>query len=154
MVHELKTWSQYFGAIAVGVKRFEVRVNDRNFQIGDTLRLMEFDPINQSYTGRWLERDVTFVLPGGQFGISADFCVMSLSDYNANQNFPLNIEDFDPKTSKLFVAVSRDGGMGSVLGVKQTRSEADQVCAKWQEIVNRTDVEEWLIGEEAELPQE
>ena len=100
MVHELKTWSQYFGAIAVGVKRFEVRKNDRNFQLGDTLRLMEFDPISRSYTGRWLERDVTFVLPGGQFGICDDYCVMSLSDYNANQNFPPGIKGQPHGTDK------------------------------------------------------
>ncbi len=82
MVHELKTWTEYWSQIALGIKRFEVRKNDRNFQQFDTLRLMEFEPVSQRYTGRWVERNVSFILHGGQFGIEDGYCVMSLSDYN------------------------------------------------------------------------
>lgn len=43
MRHELKTWLPYFDAIVDGTKLFEVRKNDRDFQVGDCLRLIPFD---------------------------------------------------------------------------------------------------------------
>ena len=41
--HELKCYSQYFQRIVTGQKTFEIRKNDRDFQVGDTLILREFD---------------------------------------------------------------------------------------------------------------
>lgn len=60
-VHELKCWPHFFAAIKVGTKLFEIRRNDRGFSIGDVLRLHEFDPIDEVYTGRFIERRVTYV---------------------------------------------------------------------------------------------
>jgi len=42
MEHTLKTISKYFNAVCEGTKTFEVRKDDRNFQIGDTLILLEY----------------------------------------------------------------------------------------------------------------
>lgn len=44
MNHELKIWPQFYQAVVDGKKTFEVRENDRGFQAGDTVSLMEFDP--------------------------------------------------------------------------------------------------------------
>ncbi len=44
MRHELKIWPQYYARVADGSKTFEVRKNDRNFQMGDTVELRYFDP--------------------------------------------------------------------------------------------------------------
>ena len=44
MKHELKIWPQYYCRVANGSKTFEVRINDRGFQPGDTVVLHEFDP--------------------------------------------------------------------------------------------------------------
>lgn len=43
MIHELKIKSEYFGAVTSGRKTFEVRKNDRCFEIGDYLALNEID---------------------------------------------------------------------------------------------------------------
>jgi len=37
--HFLKTWAEYFEAVKSGNKTFEVRVNDRDFKVGDILVL-------------------------------------------------------------------------------------------------------------------
>lgn len=39
--HVLKTVQPYFDDVASGKKTFEIRKNDRNFQVGDLLRLVE-----------------------------------------------------------------------------------------------------------------
>ena len=85
--HELKTWPNQFRAILDGRKCFEVRHNDRDFDVGDTLLLKEYDPSPYSsekylgvrgYTRRELRVRVTYMLHGGQFGLPANMCVMSI----------------------------------------------------------------------------
>lgn len=78
--HRLKTWPKYFGAMLSGAKRFEVRKNDRGFQVGDVLRLEEWDPATDEYTGAFMLKYVTYVLEGGRFGIESGHCVMGIGD--------------------------------------------------------------------------
>lgn len=42
--HELKCRPEYFNRVCIGQKTFEVRKNDRNFQVGDVLILKEYSP--------------------------------------------------------------------------------------------------------------
>lgn len=42
--HVLKCWPQFMPRIASGQKTFEIRKNDRDYQVGDRLRLYEYDP--------------------------------------------------------------------------------------------------------------
>lgn len=80
MVHELKTWPEYFKAIEDGRKNFEVRYNDRNFQVGDTLILQEYDPDKKRFTGEWERRIVSYILPGGGFGIEQGYVILGLRE--------------------------------------------------------------------------
>jgi len=49
-IHELKLNTDYFSAVEAGRKRFEIRKNDRDYQVGDLLALSSFE--NGSYQ-RW-----------------------------------------------------------------------------------------------------
>ncbi len=94
MTHELKTWQEYMMDIATGKKTFEVRNNDRNFQVGDELILKGWQPLGYSrvspsemtgeYTGQIIDAEVTYILKGGQFGIAYGYVVMGIevNDYN------------------------------------------------------------------------
>jgi hypothetical protein len=62
MTHELKTWPGYFAAILDGRKKFEARVNDRVFREGDTLLLVEYNPLTKERTGRSLRRKVGYTV--------------------------------------------------------------------------------------------
>ncbi len=42
--HELKCHPEYFSRVASGQKTFEIRKNDRDFQVGDIIILKEYDP--------------------------------------------------------------------------------------------------------------
>ena len=88
MRHQLKTWPEYFKAVAAGTKTFEVRENDRNFKVGDVLELREWIPEQSDpecevhhyimgdgkctcgtkgkYTGQRLEFRVTYMTDFGQ----------------------------------------------------------------------------------------
>lgn len=78
-LHELKTWPEYFQQIVDGNKTFEVRRDDRGFQVGDLLMLCEYEPEGALLTGQRIGMTVTSILHGGQFGIEPGFVVMSLS---------------------------------------------------------------------------
>ena len=86
--HELKTWPGPFEAMWQEQKRFELRPDDRGFQVGDRLWLREWNPDTGEYTGREL-RDVVvkFVLRGKtaeRFGLRSGYCVMSTHIYGAD----------------------------------------------------------------------
>ena len=76
--HDLKTWPDYYDSIAIGVKTFEVRKNDRDYHDGDTLILLRYDPKTRNYTGERMVKTVRYVMYGGQFGIAPDYCVMAI----------------------------------------------------------------------------
>ena len=49
MVHELKILPNYFYDVVSGIKTFEVRFNDRDFQLGDQLLLKEYFKDTDTY---------------------------------------------------------------------------------------------------------
>jgi hypothetical protein len=57
--HALKTKPPYYQAVVAGVKTFEVRLNDRCFDVGDVLVLQEWEG---TYSGREIEVTVSYVL--------------------------------------------------------------------------------------------
>ncbi len=84
--HDLKVWPEYFAAIHVGSKPFEIRKNDRDYQVGDTLVLHEYAPGPDEYTGRVAERLVTYMLNGDDpmgyaFGLRTGFVALGLREF-------------------------------------------------------------------------
>jgi len=83
MVHELKTWEEYFNAIASGEKNFELRKNDRGFLVGHELLLREYSPESKTFTGRTVRRKISYLLSGTdaeQFGLKPGYCIMGLTE--------------------------------------------------------------------------
>jgi Domain of unknown function (DUF3850) len=78
VLHELKTWPNPFEAIEAGTKHHEIRTNDRHFVQGDRLRLREWDPSTEKYTGRERTVGVSYASYGGAWGLPDDLCVMSI----------------------------------------------------------------------------
>jgi len=54
--HELKILPVHFDAVEDGVKTFELRLNDRDYKVGDVLWLKEWDDDRKIFTGRVLQR--------------------------------------------------------------------------------------------------
>ena len=84
-VHELKCWPDYYSTVVSGSKPFEVRKNDRDFIVGDTLILREWCPKEaggiegNGYSGRQTERVVTYVLKDDSIGLQPGYVVMGIA---------------------------------------------------------------------------
>ncbi|WP_145480075.1 DUF3850 domain-containing protein [Yersinia similis] len=61
-LHELKVIPEYFDAVFTGCKKAELRLNDRNFSVGDYLNLNEWE-LNSGYSGRRIVVEITDVTP-------------------------------------------------------------------------------------------
>lgn len=66
VTHNLKIWPEYFAAVRDGLKRAELRWNDREYHAGDTLDLCEWDPNEEAFTGDFISVTVTHVAELGQ----------------------------------------------------------------------------------------
>lgn len=79
MTHELKTWPEYYQLVESGLKRFEIRKDDRHFRDGDRLHLREWDAVG-GYSGRECTVSVDYVFRGGgTMGLHAQYVIMSIS---------------------------------------------------------------------------
>lgn len=75
--HELKTETQYYQAVEAGLKTFELRVNDRDFKVGDMVTLVEC--CNGVITGRRrYPKEIKYILYGGAFGLPETHCILQL----------------------------------------------------------------------------
>jgi hypothetical protein len=87
MIHELKTLNVYFQAVYEQRKTFEIRLDDRNYRVGDWLLLREVD-LFYKYTGKALFAYVPYLT--GDY-CKNDYITMSLS----NLLYPDNQDDID-----------------------------------------------------------
>ena len=77
-LHHLKTLPHFFKLTADGIKTFEYRKNDRDFNSGDILILKEYNPDKETYSGKFLIAIVGLIIYGGQVGIPEDYVVMGI----------------------------------------------------------------------------
>lgn len=84
MEHELKVNTEYYHRLANGTKTFEIRKNDRDYQVGDTLLLREYLPKEQTICdySQVLHRKIVY-----------------MTSYAQQDNYVvLGLEDIDDKT--------------------------------------------------------
>lgn len=64
--HELKVLPEFFAAVVAGKKKAEFRLNDRNFTVGDMLRLNEYGVVKdfdglEGFSGRYVFARITHI---------------------------------------------------------------------------------------------
>jgi hypothetical protein len=75
--HELKTLPRYFEEILCGNKHFEYRYNDRNFEVGDLIKLREWYP-GKGYTGHEYFVSIKYILKDcPEIGLPDGYCIFS-----------------------------------------------------------------------------
>lgn len=76
-VHNLKTWPNFFQDILERRKSFELRYNDRDFNVGDVLILNEYDPKKNKYLGRVIERKIIYKIEDIP-GLEKGYCILGI----------------------------------------------------------------------------
>ncbi|MFG6322390.1 MAG: DUF3850 domain-containing protein [Lachnospiraceae bacterium] len=77
MIHELKVLQDYFDDVLTGKKRFELRRDDRDYQVGDIFILKEWTP-DGGYTGRQYSGTISYILRGCScpgYGLADGYCI-------------------------------------------------------------------------------
>lgn len=75
--HEIKILPQYFELVVAprgGVKRFELRKDDRGYQAGDSVTLREWD--GKEYTGNEITVGIKYILRDcPEYGLMEGYCI-------------------------------------------------------------------------------
>lgn len=83
-IHKVKSWSHFFEAIKEGRKLHDLRVNDRDYNIGDTVILQKYDIIGGEFTGEELRTEITYITDDrypcafSSAILPKDYCILSL----------------------------------------------------------------------------
>lgn len=84
-IHELKIWPEFYEAIESCVKTFDLRKDDRGYEINDGLRFREWDPRTEQYTGYELSRTIVYILRhrpkagcAATFGLQPGYVILGL----------------------------------------------------------------------------
>lgn len=75
--HNLKINPKFFYDVWVGEKSFEVRFNDRDFQVGDEIIFRTWE--NGEYTGSVMYCTITYLLEGFK-GLKKGYVVLGISN--------------------------------------------------------------------------
>lgn len=67
ITHDLKIYPEFFSAVCTGVKRAELRKNDRDYRVGDTLHLMETPRGSCHRTGEFINVTITHIADVGEW---------------------------------------------------------------------------------------
>lgn len=85
MLHEIKLDISFCDLVNDGIKTFEVRKNDKNYQIGDLVRFKPvgvcFHPVEHPIKDKTYK--ITYVLSG--WGIEEGFCVFAIKESEAEK---------------------------------------------------------------------
>lgn len=79
-VHYLKIKEEYYRDVMIGLKTFELRKNDRNFQVGDILMLIKLDDKGNE-TDQIIKKKVKYVLKDcSQYGLKDGYAILGIGE--------------------------------------------------------------------------
>ena len=103
--HELKILPEYFVAVRDGIKKFEVRKDDRPFEVGDILCLHEINC--GMLTGRTIKAEVTYVLRHPDY-CKEGYCILSIK-VDQQQTVKQLVVELNAKGKEIPEKVIREG---------------------------------------------
>jgi hypothetical protein len=88
---------KYFKLQKEGIKDFEIRKDDSDYEVGDILVLKEYEQENmvgnsfQGYTGNEIAKKIKYKITHEEFpqGIQDGYCILGLEDIKPKQEFQL-----------------------------------------------------------------
>lgn len=78
--HVKKIQSKYFWDILNNNKRFEIRKNDCNYQVGDIVKFVEYNGDKQVETNSYIVVKITYILKDiPEYGLDKDYCIFGFT---------------------------------------------------------------------------
>lgn len=75
--HELKILPQFYEDVAKGRKNFELRKDDRDYKVGDFVKLREYK--DGKFTGRSVGMPILYILRNcPEYGLMDGYCILGL----------------------------------------------------------------------------
>ena len=75
IIHEIKILPKYYDAVISNIKHFELRKDDRDYQVGDFVVLKEWE--NGEYTGRDTRFKIEHILRDcAEYGLMDGYCIL------------------------------------------------------------------------------
>ena len=96
-LHELKILHEYLVDVDLGKKTFELRKNDRDYQVGDLIRFIDVQADGSKYCYKYkfqIEPNIdentlyriTYVLKDvDQYGLDRDYCILAIKKLNIKE---------------------------------------------------------------------
>lgn len=160
-IHELKTDPAVFEAVARGDKTHEIRLNDRNFQVGDTLLLRETESTGAEmhpdslrptkplvYTGRTATRTVSHIQTG--YGLADGWCILSFApaDVAADSNLVKLLQQQVRDLTMLIEVKDRSSARLAALGATASTAERDRSDAiRYRFLMQQNPLPAWVGGD-------
>ncbi|HDH1787632.1 TPA: DUF3850 domain-containing protein, partial [Klebsiella quasipneumoniae subsp. similipneumoniae] len=104
ITHDLKIYPEFFSAVCTGVKRAELRKNDRDYRVGDTLHLMETPRGSCHQTGEFINVIITHIADVGEWMPGYVLLSVELQERRKAESepvFTLEVSQADYKGQKL-----------------------------------------------------
>lgn len=81
-LHELKIKDNYYWDVFHGYKSFELRKNDRDYQVGDLIHFVDVngnDFLNEPFNLFVITYVLKYV---SEYGLDEDYCILSIQKYS------------------------------------------------------------------------
>lgn len=90
-LHELKINHNYLVDVTVGIKTFELRKNDRDYQVGDLIHFIDIGRNDSEGDGfePYIDKDelykITYILKDvPEYGLDKDYCILGIKKLEIN----------------------------------------------------------------------
>ena len=93
-LHELKILHEYLIDVSIGKKTFELRKNDRDYQVGALIRFIDIREDDSTANKNQIEPNIdentlyriTYVLKDvDQYGLDRDYCILAIKKLNIKE---------------------------------------------------------------------
>lgn len=93
-LHELKILHKYLVDVDLGKKTFELRKNDRDYQVGDLIRFIDIREDDSTANKNQIEPNIdentlyriTYVLKDVEkYGLDKDYCILAIKKLNIKE---------------------------------------------------------------------
>lgn len=88
--HRVKTWPTFFSDVVSGKKKFELRVDDRGYAVGDYFVHEEWSPMSKEYSGQVFNQKIVYIVRWedvpSSWGLKEGWCILGLETVGMTQN--------------------------------------------------------------------